>query len=319
MRIRDTARMNDSTASLTSPLVALSSEIADAVERAAPSVVGIDAGRRSASGIVWDEHHIVTADHAIVDEDEIDVIVDPDRKYRATLVGRDDASDIALVRVEAALPAPAPRTGFETGLRVGNLTLALARDDDGFTLAGMGIVSALDDAWQTWRGGEVERFIRADIAMASGFSGGALVDVAGRLIGMNTWGLSRRWAITLPVLTLERIAGQLASGGRVPHGYLGIAMQAVRLPAALRSALRLEQQGGAIVIDVAAAGPAEAAGIAIGDVVVAVGQNVVEDADDLQRALAREPIGAVRRLHLLRGGRAHDLDVTIGARPADVR
>jgi S1-C subfamily serine protease len=234
---------------------------------------------------------------------------------RATLVGRDATTDVALLRTASTL-VPAPRAALE-GLRVGALVLAVGRDEDGAPGASFGIVSALDGPWRTWRGGDIDRFIRPDLNVYPSFSGGPLVDVAGNLIGMNTWGLSRRTALTLPRATLERVVAQLLSGGRVARGYLGLAMQAVRLPETLRAANGIAQRAGAIVVDVAPGGPAEAAGVQLGDVILALGKQTVEGSDDVQRALGFASVGTTQTLHLLRSGKAQELSIAIGERPGD--
>ena len=299
-----------------SALAALSQDLAAAVASSGASVVYVDAHpRRDASGIAWDAHHIVTVDHAIEREDDIELLLADGGKARATLVGRDASTDVAVLRTDATF-VPARRAD-PASLAVGNLVLAVSRDEDGAPGASFGIVSSLDGPWQTWRGGEIDRFIRPDVNVYPSFSGGPLVDVAGAVIGMNTWGLSRRMALTLPVPTLDRIVSQLQSGGRVKRGYLGVALQAVRLPDALRAAHGLAQRGGAIVIDVAAEGPADRAGLTIGDVVLALGGSQVEDSDDVQRALGSASVGTAQPLRIVRGGEARELLVTIGERPHD--
>jgi S1-C subfamily serine protease len=298
-------------------LVDLSADLARAVATIAPSVVYVDAHpRRDASGIAWDEHHVVTVDHAIEREDDIELLLGNGVTARATLVGRDSATDLALLHTDATLQA-APRADLAT-LAVGNLVLAVGRDEDAATAASFGIVSSFDGPWRTWRGGEIDRFLRPDCNVYPAFSGGPLVDATGGVAGMNTWGLSRRMALTLPVTTIERIVAQLArGGGRIARGYLGVAMQAVGLPEALRAAYGLAQRAGAIVMDVAAGGPAEAGGVQIGDVLLALGDAVVEDSRGVQAALASAAPGSAVTLRVLRGGTPHELRVTLGERPRD--
>lgn len=299
-----------------SALAALSADLAAAVASSGASVLYVDAHpRRDASGIAWDAHHVVTVDHAIEREDDIELLQDGGATARARLVGRDASTDVAVLRTEATL-TPARRADPAT-LAVGNLVLAVARDEDGAPGASFGIVSSLDGPWRTWRGGEIDRFIRPDVNVYSSFSGGPLVDVAGGVVGMNTWGLSRRMALTLPAPTLDRIVAQLQSGGRVQRGYLGVALQAVRLPEALRAAHGLAQRGGAIVVDVAENGPAERAGVTIGDVLLALGAQNIEDSDDVQRALGSASVGTVQPLRIARGGEARELHVTVEDRPRD--
>jgi S1-C subfamily serine protease len=301
---------------VSSALVALSDDLASAVERVAPSVVYVDGSpRRDASGLAWDEHMIVTVDHAIERDDEIEVYVDSGSHVRATLVGRDPSTDLALLRVDAAL-TPAPRASLEA-LRVGHIVLAVGRDEDARPGASLGVVSALDGPWRTWRGGEVDRFLRPDVTMYSGFSGGPLLDSRGLVLGINTAGLSRRTALTVPLSTVERVVTQLLSGGRIRRGYLGIAMQQVRLSPALRAAHALEADGAVIVVDVAADGPAERAGLLMGDVILAIGGRTVEDSDDLQYALGAESVGTSQTLRILRGGVLREVSVTVSERPGD--
>ncbi len=303
-------------ASATGTLAALSADIAQAVARIGPSVAYVDAHpRRDASGFAWDAHHVVTVDHAIDREDEIELRLADGATARAALVARDASTDIALLRTDATLEA-APRTSL-AAIAVGHLVLAVGRDEDGAPGASLGVVSSLDGPWRTWRGGEVDRFIRPDCNVYPSFSGGPLVDVAGDVIGMNTWGLSRRMALTLPIATIERVVAALLAGGRVARGYLGVALQTVRLPAALRAAHALAQQAGAVVVDVASDGPAERAGLTLGDVILALGEHEVEDAGDLQRALGTSSVGTVAKVRFLRGGETRELPVTIAERPHD--
>jgi serine protease DegQ len=308
--------MSTSSASTeTGALVALSGEIAAAVERIAPSVVAVDAGRRrSSSGFAWDEHHVATADHALEDDD-VTLTLHDGSTAKATIVGRDPSTDVALLRTDARLEAP-PH-GDAAALKVGHLVLAVGRDDDGQIGASFGIVSALDGPWRTWRGGDVDRFVRPDLSLYPGFSGGPLIEASGGVVGMNTWGLSRRIALTLPLSTVARVVGQLQSGGRIRRAYLGVAMQPVRVPQALRAANAIGGEGGLIVVDVASGGPADSAGVLIGDVIVSLGDERVEDADDLQRALRSDLVATTQVLRILRGGAAREFDVVIGERPHD--
>jgi serine protease DegQ len=311
----DNPSMNTPATHSTSQLVALSGEIAAAVERISPSVVAVDAGRRrSSSGFSWDEHHVATADHALEDDD-VTLTLHDGSTAKASIVGRDPSTDIALLHTDARLEA-VPRGDLEA-LKVGHFVLAIGRDDDGGVAATLGVVSALDGPWRTWRGGDVDRFVRPDLSMYPGFSGGPLIEAAGGVVGMNTWGLSRRMALTVPLSTIARVVTQLETGGRIRRGYLGVAMQAVRIPDALREKTGIDGAGGLIVVDVAPGGPAESAGVLIGDVIVAVGGRRVEDPGDLQGSLRSDLVGTAQSLRVLRGGTPRDVDVVIGERPHD--
>ncbi len=308
-----TADMN---ASSTGTLAALSDAIAGVVATVGTSVAYVDGHpRRDASGFAWDTHHIVTVDHAIVREDDIDVLLADGVRARASLVARDESTDLALLRTDASL-TPIARANPDA-LGVGHIVLALGRDEDGAPGASLGVVSSLDGGWRTRRGGDVDRFIRPDLNVYPSFSGGPLVDAHGGVIGMNTWGLSRRTALTLPMTTIDRVVAQLLGTGRVARGYLGVALQTVRLPETMRASLGLERGTGAIVVDVASGGPADDAGVTLGDVMLALGSQAVEDAEDLQRALGSASVGTTQTLHVVRGGSAREIAVKVGERPHD--
>ena len=122
-------------------------------------------------------------------------------------------------------------------------------------------------------------------------------------------------ALTVPNSTIERVLTQLRSGGAIRRGYLGIALQPVRLPESLQRALAIRQEGAVIVVDVAAGGPAEKAGVLIGDVLVHLGTQPLEDADDVQRALGNDSVGKALPLRFVRAGETRELAVTIEERP----
>jgi len=303
-------------ASATGTLTALSLDIAEAVARIAPSIAYVDAHpRRDASGFAWDEHHLVTVDHAIDREDDIELRLGDGATARASLVARDASTDLALLHTDASL-AVAPRASSES-LAVGHLVLAVGRDEDGAPGASLGVISVLDGPWRTWRGGDVDRFIRPDCNIYPSFSGGPLIDASGVVIGLNSWGLSRRMALTLPVSTVERVVTTLLAGGHVARGYLGVAMQTVRLPANLRTAHGIAQPAGVIVVDVASDGPAEHAQLTIGDVLLRIGDYEVGDSEDVQRALGPASVGRRVMVRFVRGGEVREADVTIGERPSD--
>jgi S1-C subfamily serine protease len=290
-----------------SALVALSGELSAAVARVAPSLVYVDGSpRRDATGIAWNEHTIVTVDHALDRDDDVELVLDGGRRVAATVAGRDPSTDLAILRTGATFPAIA-RAGLD-GAAVGQLVLAAGRDEDGRLGASFGVLSALDGPWQTWRGGEIERLMRPDLTLYSGFSGGPLLDAAGAVLGINTWGLSRRTALTIPLETIARVVGQLESRGSIARGYLGVALQDVRLPDALRAAQSIAAREAALVVDVA-----------LGDVLLALGEITIEGAGDLQRALGFEAVGTRQALTILRGGTRATLEITIGERPNDDR
>jgi S1-C subfamily serine protease len=202
-------------------------------------------------------------------------------------------------------------------LAVGRLAIAVARSDDEGVAATLGVISALGGPWRTWQGGRVDRLIRPDLNIYPGFSGGPLIDAKGGVIGMNTAGLSRRTALTLPVATIERVVAQLLNRGKVTRGYLGVGMQQVRLPDALREQLRLGDGDAVIVLSVEPGGPAERAGVYIGDVLVSLDEHRIEDVHDVLAFLSDDVAGRTVRASIIRAGSAAEVAIAIGERPAE--
>ena len=171
----------------------------------------------------------------------------------------------------------------------------------------------------TWRGGQFERYIRLDLEMYPGFSGGPFVDVHGQVIGMNTSGLTRHTGVAVPATTIARVVQELLHHGHVARGYVGLGLQPVRLPESLRTALKLEGDTALIVLTVQPSGPADRAGLLIGDVLVALDGARVADTDDVQAALGGNHVGRTVRATVLRAGGRLELAVTVGERPGPER
>ena len=296
-------------------LAGLSQDLAATVELVGRSVVAIHARRRiPSSGIVWRPGVVAAAAHTVTREEDITVTLASGRTASASLAGRDPATDIAILRLEDAAVPPA-ECGAVADLQVGRLVLALGRPGPHLT-ASMGIISAVGGEWRTWQGGRIEHFLRLDLAIYDGFSGGPLVEAGGRVLGLNTSGLSRAMALAIPAATVNRVADQLLAAGRVSRGYLGVAVQPVQLPARLRETLLLPGTLGLVVLNLEPGGPAEAAGLFIGDVLVALDGRQLEDPADLLAALASDRVGTPVELRLVRGGEPRTVAVTAGERPA---
>lgn len=294
-------------------LQTLSGELAGAVERAGRSVVRVDARRGNASsGIVWSAGgHILTADHTIERDEGITVSLADGRELPARVVGRDPGSDLALLAVEATDLTPAEHAPEESA-RVGSLVLALGRPGPAGVMATIGIVSATGGSWRTARGSQLERYVRTDAMLYPGFSGGPLVDAAGRVVAVNSWTLSQGAGLAIPVDVAARLGEALAGGG-VRRGFLGVGTQAVPLPQALRDRLG-GQETGLIVLSLVPDGPAETGGLMIGDVLVGVEDQTIADPDDLQSQLTPERVGQPAAMRVVRGGELREVTVTIGQR-----
>src|SRR5438132_13243563 len=215
----------------------LSRDIADLVGRLGPSVVRVDArGGRPASGIIWADNLVLTADHALEQEDTVQV-TGATATVKATIAGRDPGTDLALLRAEGLNGVPAPR-GRSTDIRVGQVVLAIG--PPGELQVTVGIVRGLSGAFRSWRGGQAERLIQTTAELLPGFSGGPLLDADGRVIGINSWNFGRGISRAIPIEAAATVAENLQTHGRIRRAYLGIGTQPVRLAETLRSKLGQE-------------------------------------------------------------------------------
>ncbi len=291
----------------------LSEATAGAVALAGESVVRIEARRRLASsGIVWgNDGLILTAHHTVERGGEVRIGLPQGGTATASLVGRDASTDVAVLRAEERGWKPLGHADVG-GVRVGHIALAVGRPGDTLQ-ATMGIVSALEGGWRTPLGGHLEHFLQSDVVMYPGFSGGPLIDARGRLLGMNTSALVRGVALAIPAPTLVRVAQVLVQHGRIRRGYLGVVAQPVRLPSPLES--RADQTSGLLVASVESGGPADRAGLLLGDVLVTLGETPLPSMDDLLGALSGDLVGKEAPMEVVRAGKLTRLKVTIGERP----
>lgn len=296
-------------------LLSLSNDLAAAVERAARAVVAVNARPRIPStGVHWRPGIIVTADHTVRADEEITITRPDGRTVAATLTGRDPGTDLAVLRVQD-IDLPAAELGDPGSLKVGHIVLALGHGPR----ASWGVVSALGGRWRTWRGGEIDQLMRLDLTLYPGFSGGPLVDVEGRVVGINTSGLSQRLELAIPVTTVTRIASELIDKGHVSRGFLGVGLQPVRLPEESRRALTTPAEIGLIVVSVQPDGPAAKAGLLLGDVLVALNDASVAVTDDVQAVVGAHRVGSTLTATILRAGAPAEVRITVGERPPRTR
>jgi len=262
---------------------------------------------------------VVTADHTVKRDEEITVTLPDGQTVPATLAGRDPSTDVAVLAVEAAAWPPA-EIGDASSLKVGHLVLAVGRrersdqGEQGSLSASLGVISTLGGPWRTWRGGQIDRFIRVDLTVFLGFSGGPLVDASGRVVGINTTGLWRNVSLAIPASTVDRVARELLEKGHIARGYLGLGMQPVLFPDALKRKLNLAGDAGMMVLAVEPGGPAERAGALIGDVLVTLDDQAVSDFGDVGALLGAERVGRAVSARVVRGGALTELTITVGER-----
>jgi S1-C subfamily serine protease len=292
-----------------------SAELAEAAERAGSSVVCIHSRHRHpATGVIWQKGVVVTASHAL-SAGEITAIGAQGKSLAAEFAGSDPGTDLAVLKL-ADQNLPPANVGDAKGLKIGHLVLALGRTRRGNLVSSSGVISGLMGPWRTWRGGEIDQFVRPDLVLYPGFSGGPLLDSSEHVLGINTAGLRRGLPMTIPSSTVSRIVQELVEKGRIARPYLGLAMQSVALPVELRNKLNLAGTSGALIMHVEPDGPAGKAGILLGDILTAIRGKSIEDSDDIQVQLGRSRVGESVAMSLIRGGERLEVHVELGERPA---
>ena len=284
---------------MTKELRAMADAMAAVVESAGQGVVQVNGRRRiPASGLVWSaEGVIVTANHVVRTEDVKVALPDGDR-LNATLIGRDPAIDLAVLRIDRDGLAASPWAP-EDELRVGAMVFALGRP--GTTIqASLGILSALGENWRLHGGARISHYVRTDLVMYPGFSGGPTVDAAGRVVGLATSALSRDGGIALTRTTVEPAVEAILKHGSVRRGYLGVGVQTVQLPPALRS--ELGQETGVLFNSVTPDSPAERGGLVVGDILVNFNDKPIFSPDELAVVLRSDLTGEEANLRIVRGG-----------------
>lgn len=296
-------------------LETVSNELAAAAEAAGNSVVAVHAKRWLPSGGVhWRKGVVVTSRHALRQAQNATLVAEGGKQHRADLAGGDPSTDLAVLKLvdpaELALPEFA-----DTAPKLGHLVLALGRSRSGNLVASAGIVGGVSGEWRTPRGGRLDQHIRLSLNLYPGFSGGPLVNAQGRVLGINTAGLARGRALTLPVTTVNRIVEELLEKGHIARPYLGLAMQPVSLPESLRQRVASSTNSALLVVHVEPAGPADSAGVLLGDLVIELEGQAVEDTDNIQELLASHKPGGRVAVTLLRGGFPVKLSITLGELP----
>jgi S1-C subfamily serine protease len=290
----------------------LSREIAQLVAGLAPSLVRVDArGGRPATGIIWADNLVLTADHVIEADDNILVTGAP-ATVKASLLGRDRTTDLALLRTEGLRGAPAPR-GRSADLRTGHIVLALG-GTIGEQQVTMGILTGSSGEFRSWRGGQALSLIQTTAELLPGFSGGPLVDADGRVIGVNSWNFGRGRSRALPVETAERVAESLRTHGRIRRAYLGVGVQPIRLTEALAG--QLGQESGLLIVTVEPDGPGHKGGLLQGDTLVTVdGDPLFGRLDGLFAVLRAFDVDSTHPFGVVRSGEIKEVAVTLGESP----
>jgi serine protease DegQ len=294
-------------------LSALSKAMVTAVKQAEVWTVLVNARRRfPASGVIYSEEMVLTANHVVERDEDITVTLPDGNGAKAQVAGRDQSRDLALLRLESAastLAQPAP-----DGPQVGQLVLALGRPSAEGIQASFGIITSIGGPLRSRRGGTLESYFTTDAIPYPGFSGGPLIDVEGRLLGINTSGLTRGSSLVIPAQHAWQIAETLAQYGKVRHGYLGVRSQPVLLPNQASEKLRRDQTVGLLIVGVEEDSPASQSGLMIGDILVALEGRSLTDPDELISLLSGSLVGKEVQIEILRAGQPLTLPVRVGER-----
>jgi len=295
--------------------IAISNALADATEKAAAHAVAVHTEQRgSSSGIIWRTGLIVTAEHALRRDEEIQVTLPDGNVAGATLQGRDPSTDLALLKCEAASNAPAT-FGDSTALKAGQLALVVGRTRASGPVAALGCVSLVSRERRIWGGAAISPYIRLDVALQRTAVGGAVVDANRRIVGITTPKFAPFGALALPVATVNLVVDALLAKGHIPRGYLGVGLQPIRLPENLRETLQRREKTAVIVLEVEPEGPAHKAGVLIGDILIGLNGKPVMRLEDVHAHLHGEQIGKAVSAEFLRGGVRREASIVIGERP----
>ena len=267
----------------------------------------------SGSGvIIREDGYIVTNNHVIEGATKIEVTLNNNQTYQATLVGTDPATDVALLKIEAN-GLPVVPFGDSDKLRLGEWVIAIGSPYDLRSTITAGIVSAKGRSMPNYSGEfKIESFIQTDAAVNPGNSGGALVDKAGNLVGINTAIISQTgsyagYSFAVPVNIVKKIVYDLMDYGSVQRAVLGITMQ--EIDDKIAEELKLSSRNGVYIVEVSKSGAADKAGIKAGDVLIAIDSTMLTNSASVQEAVSRFSPGDEAVVTVIRDGKQKKLDV----------
>jgi S1-C subfamily serine protease len=301
-------------------LDAYSNAVIHAAQTVSPAVLKIDVRLKAASGqqggsgsgfLITPDGFALTNSHVVSGADEIRVTMSDGHATKATLVGDDPDSDLAVIRLPHR-DLPFASFGDSQAIRVGQLAIAVG-NPLGFQYSiTAGVISALGRSLRARSGRLMDDILQTDAALNPGNSGGPLVDSLGRVIGVNTAMILPAQGICFAIAsnTARLVATQLIAYGRVRRSYLGVAGQNVILPRWLVRKHDLLQESAVLVVGVERASPAEEAGLQQGDLLVALEDVPIESIDDLHRQLTADRAGTQSTLTIVRDERRQSVMVT---------
>ena len=294
-------------------LDAYSRAVVSVVDAVGPAVVSISVGVKqghetidqagAGSGVVIaPDGYILTNDHVVRDSKALKVRLTDGTTLAATLIGKDPATDLAVIRANASY-LPASILGSSNRLRTGQLVIAMGNPFGFQSTVSTGVISALGRALRSTQGRLIENIIQHTAPLNPGNSGGPLVDSSGKVVGINTAiiALAQGIGFSIPSDTAKWVVSQILSHGRVRRGFLGIAARQHTLDRRMVRFHGLDQNFAVEVMSIESSSPAGQAGLQQGDLIVAINGSEVQSVDDLHRFLSEWPIGRPVKIDVLRG------------------
>jgi S1-C subfamily serine protease len=293
------------------PLAEFSNALARRAENAKSAIVAVRLVHgRHITGTVWRSDVVVVSEQSLPRKENFELVAPGGSVVTARLAGRDPATNVAILRPAEPMAAPTIATGEA---HTGAVALAIGADGAGGASARLGLVNLAGAEWHSSRGGLIDRRIVLDLRLARREEGGPVFDAAGAYLGMSTFG-PRGEVIVIPTATIERIVPLLLKDGRIARGWLGVALQPVAVPDALRETAG--QSSGLMVMSVVENGPAAQAKIVAGDIVLSVDGTSTHRLRKIARHFGSDSIGRKVDLRIIRSGAVITVQSTIAERPA---
>jgi S1-C subfamily serine protease len=285
-------------------LDAYSKAVIGAVEAVGPAVVNVHRGDAGAgSGVIFTPDGLVlTNQHVVHAANRVEVILPEGRALRADVVGQDEGTDLAVLRVDATLPFA--QFGDSRRVRVGQVAIAIGNPYGFQHSVTSGVISALGRSLRSQSGRLIDDIIQTDASLNPGNSGGPLVTTRGQVVGINTAMIrpAQGLCFAIGINTARFVASRLIRDGRIRRAYIGIAGQNIDVPRALARAHQVAISSAVRVASVEKDSPAARAGLREGDIVVAFGEIMVAGVDDLHRVLGEEQINKRVDVAVIRAG-----------------
>jgi S1-C subfamily serine protease len=296
---------------MTDLLAEFSNALATRAKAAENAVVAIRlAHERHVTGMVWRSGTVVASEQSLPRKDDFEIVAAGGSVLTARIAGRDPSTNIAILRLAEPMASPSIAAGEA---QTGAVALAIGADGAGGASARLGLVNLAGAEWHSSRGGLIDRRIVLDLGLARREEGGPVFDAAGAYLGMSTFG-PRGQVIAIPTATIERVVPLLLKDGRIARGWLGVALQAVAVPDALRETA--DQSSGLMVMSVVDDGPAAQAGIVAGDIILSVDGTSTHRFRNIARLFGADSIGRKADLRLIRSGTVMTVQTTIAERHA---